>query len=33
MSQFDFLQPEWPDVYAAAVKAEELIHPDVKWSP
>ena len=32
MSQFDFLQPEWPDVYAAATKAEELIHPDARAS-
>jgi type I restriction enzyme R subunit len=31
-SQFDFLQPEWPDVYAAAAKAEELIHPDARAS-
>lgn len=32
MSQFQFLQAEWPDVFAAAKKAEELVHPDARAS-
>lgn len=28
MSQFAFLQPEWPDVFEAAAKAEALAFPD-----
>lgn len=27
MSQFVFLQPEWPDVYDATTKAESLAYP------
>lgn len=32
MSQFQFLEAEWPDVFASAAKAEELIHPDARAS-
>ncbi len=28
MSQFGFLQPEWPDLHAAATRAETLVHGD-----
>jgi type I restriction enzyme, R subunit len=28
MSQFAFLQLEWPDIYDAAAKAESLAYPD-----
>src|ERR1035438_2545362 len=28
MSNFAFLQSEWPEVYASAVKAEALAYPD-----
>lgn len=28
MSQFAFLEPEWPDIFEAATKAESLAHPD-----
>ncbi|MDY3560231.1 DEAD/DEAH box helicase family protein [Gemmata sp. JC673] len=28
MSHFAFLQPEWPDVYDAATRAESAVHPD-----
>ena len=28
MSNFTFLQAEWPEVYEAAKKAEEAVHPD-----
>ena len=28
MSNFLFLQPEWPEVYESALKAESLAHPD-----
>jgi type I restriction enzyme R subunit len=28
MSQFGFLQPEWPDLHAAAARAETLVHGD-----
>ena len=30
MSNFAFLQPEWPQVYEAAVKAEQLVQPDAR---
>src|SRR5271170_733465 len=28
MSNFAFLQPEWPEVFAAASRAESLVYPD-----
>lgn len=32
ISQLQFLEAEWPDVFAAAKKAEELVHPDARAS-
>lgn len=32
MSQFQFLQAEWPDLFAPAAKAEELVHADPRTS-
>ena len=32
MSQFTFLQAEWPDVFDAATKAEAAVHPDPRTS-
>ncbi|MDB5308094.1 MAG: Type restriction-modification system, restriction subunit [Gemmataceae bacterium] len=31
-SHFAFLQPEWPDVFDAAVRAESAVHPDPRTS-
>ncbi len=32
MSNFDFLQTEWPDLHASARKAEALVHTDTRTS-
>jgi type I restriction enzyme R subunit len=32
MTNFAFLQPEWPQVYEAAVRAESLVYPDPRAS-
>ena len=29
-SNFDFLQPEWPDLHESAAKAESLAYPDTR---
>lgn len=31
-SNFHFLEPEWPELHAAAVRAEVLAHPDPRAS-
>jgi hypothetical protein len=30
MSNFGFLQPEWPEIFESATKAEGLVYPDAR---